>query len=654
MLESLQRVEALLADANLGVWQVHVPTGVMKANAVIGRLLGHDQHQLGQSPERTRWVRRIHRRDRRGAVAQLRRMAAGESTGYVADYRIRVAGGEWRTIRCHVQVAERDAAGLPLWLMGIVRDVSAEVELSRRMHAIFDRPFQFIGLLTREGVVIESSRNATLRTAQEADALVGKYLWETPLFAHSAALRAQVRQGIASAACGEVVRFELCHPNAAGVTVTQDFTLTPLRDEDGTVLNIIPEGRDISDVVRTREALRMSEERLNTATRTVNIGLWDWNARTEEMWCHDQWHRMLGIERPAGVSHGLGLVRELTHADDLRRLAAGMKELMAGRIPEVGIECRLRHADGNWRWMLLRARASVHDETGAVVRIAGVQVDITERRELEQHLASAQRLEAIGQLAAGVAHEINTPIQYVSDSVQFVRDGMRELRTEIEQLRAALPQSLESEDQRYLRENIPPALDRAVDGLNRLTEIVRSMKEFSHPGREHKEPADLNRAIAATLVVARNEYKYVADLETDFGDLPPVSCHVAQINQVVLNLVVNAAHAVADVVRDTAAKGRITVRTHQDGNQAVISVTDTGAGIPEEVRDRVFEPFFTTKEVGKGTGQGLAIAHNVVVTRHCGQLAFQTELGVGTTFRVRLPITAAEPVESFEATERVA
>ena len=181
------------------------------------------------------------------------------------------------------------------------------------------------------------------------------------------------------------------------------------------------------------------------------------------------------------------------------------------------------------------------------------------------------------------------------------------------------------------------------DGLSRIAEIVRSMKEFSHADQAEMSRVDLNRSIKSTLVIASTEYKYVADVVTDLApDLPLVTCHGGQINQAVLNLVVNAAHAIGDVVKGTPLKGKITVSTRVEGDYVVISVSDTGGGIPENIRPRIFDPFFTTKEVGKGTGQGLSIAHNAIKS-HGGQFDFDTEMGKGTTFRVRLPL---EPVES--------
>jgi signal transduction histidine kinase len=289
---------------------------------------------------------------------------------------------------------------------------------------------------------------------------------------------------------------------------------------------------------------------------------------------------------------------------------------------------------------------------------ASLQSEMTARLQMETDLRQAQKLESVGRLAAGVAHEINTPVQFVSDSVHFLRDATTDLMTTITHLREveasvlagtpsleaaeAAAYAAETADLPYLVEHMPKAIDRALDGLERVATIVRSMKEFAHPDAVEMAPVDLNRAIESTLVIARNEYKYVADVETAFGALPPVRCHAGDINQAVLNIVVNAAHAIGDVVAGTAARGRIRVTTALEGDDTVVvAIADTGGGIPEAIRDRVFDPFFTTKEVGRGTGQGLAIARAIVVDRHRGEITLESEVGRGTTCYIRLPLHGA-------------
>jgi two-component system NtrC family sensor kinase len=290
--------------------------------------------------------------------------------------------------------------------------------------------------------------------------------------------------------------------------------------------------------------------------------------------------------------------------------------------------------------VILTSKVPLHDADGHLTGVVGTGFDITDRKAAEERMASSDRLESIGRLAAGVAHEINTPIQYLSDSVSFIREGVKELLEYIDALHAAMPQPpVPDENVEDLRKEMPPALTLVADGLSRIAEIVRSMKDFAHADQNDMGPTDLNRAIASTLTIARSEYKPVAEVETDYGQLPPVTCHTSQINQVVLNLVVNAAHAIADKIQRSGAVGKITVSTRVEGERVVIAIGDTGGGIPQDIRARIFDPFFTTKEVGRGTGQGLSIARNVIVKGHGGELDFTTELGKGTTFYIRLPIS---------------
>jgi signal transduction histidine kinase len=303
------------------------------------------------------------------------------------------------------------------------------------------------------------------------------------------------------------------------------------------------------------------------------------------------------------------------------------------------------------------------DVADGVVRGFAVQVsDVTELKRTQAELLAAQRWAAVGTLAAGVAHEINTPLQFVSDNLHFLRNATRQLMAQLEPLRRLRDRVLEgaplaeladaashaNQAERasrwaFLEKELPNALGACVDGLESVAAIVDSLQEFAHSSPDEKEPADLNRAIEGTLALAVNEYKHVAELKTELGELPPLICHIGDLRQVVLNLVVNAAHAIADVVRGTEQKGELGVRTWLDGDEVRIAISDTGTGIPEEIRHRVFEPFFTTKEVGKGTGQGLAIAWSLVTQRHHGALSFETAPGRGTTFHVRLPLSGEPP-----------
>jgi signal transduction histidine kinase len=303
----------------------------------------------------------------------------------------------------------------------------------------------------------------------------------------------------------------------------------------------------------------------------------------------------------------------------------------------------------------------------AELRVANTRLDaeMNARLRVEAELRQGQKLEAVGRLASGVAHEINTPIQFVSDGVHFLRDANNDLVLVIEKLQtvqrsvldgtpsaaaaAEVTEAEEAVDLPYLMERVPLAINRCLDGLGRVATIVRSMKEFAHPDSAEMSTVDLNRAIESTLTIARNEYKYVAELETKLGPLPPVTCHIGNVNQVVLNIVVNAAQAIGERVERGGKKGLISVSTRHEDGQVFIAIADTGGGIPESIRERIFDPFFTTKEVGKGTGQGLAVARSIIVDKHGGDIRVESEVGRGTTFHIRLPVAGRKPERAIAA-----
>ena len=318
---------------------------------------------------------------------------------------------------------------------------------------------------------------------------------------------------------------------------------------------------------------------------------------------------------------------------------------------EAAITC----ADGVQRDFLL-SRSTFTDHNGVIDGIVSVMLDITDRIKFEAQLYQSQKMEAIGQLAAGIAHEINTPTQFVGDNTRFLQDAFSDLvaacKLYKETFHAAVAGTLNTErfqeveaqleelDIAYLEEEVPLAIEQTLKGVDRITHIVQAMKIFAHPGGDEKEPVDINKEIDKTITITRNEWKYVADLKTDFDTaLPTVPCHRAEFNQVILNLIVNAAHAIADAnAKNSFEKGIITISTRQSQNRAEIRISDTGAGIPEHIRHRIFDLFFTTKEPGRGTGQGLDIAHSVIVDKHDGSIDIETEENNGTTFVIRLPI----------------
>ncbi len=369
--------------------------------------------------------------------------------------------------------------------------------------------------------------------------------------------------------------------------------------------------------------------------------------------------RLVGFEASEWLREGF--LEERLHPDDTKRVKAKLLDLRDGAQTEV--EMRMVVSKSREVWLRAIVSASA-DASGELVR-RGVLIDVTARRELEAELHSAQKLESLGRLSAGIAHEINTPIQFVSDSVSFIRTSFVELAKVIvayrhafappsaasdAQCRAEQAREVDEEaDTDYVLENVPSALDAATDGLARIALIVRSLKDFSHPDRTDKSAVDLELSIRSTLTIAKNEYKDVADVDLQLSGaredederLPLVVCHAGEINQVLLNLIVNAAHAIGAARTSAGERGKILIRTWRDGAFACVAVADTGGGIPEAIRGKIFDPFFTTKDVGQGTGQGLALARKIVVDKHHGELSFETSPH-GTEFVMRLPISGSE------------
>ena len=449
--------------------------------------------------------------------------------------------------------------------------------------------------------------------------------------------------------------------NMADNTQWVSSTKVPIYGEDGKVAGLVGISHDVTARMRVAESLRESEEKFRQLAAKVTDVFWMTSPDLQQIhYVSPAYEQIWGRSTESLNTHPHDWTEAIL-PEEREHVFSVFAKLMDSE-PEVSVEFRIVRPDGSVRWVHDRGY-QVRDEAGKLVRLTGIATDITERKRLETQLFQSQKLETVGQLAAGIAHEINTPTQYVGDNTRFVKDSfgaiVKVLRSH-EKLLAAAKQNaitpellarneeiLAASDLEYLFVQIPAALEETLEGVERVSKIVRAMKEFSHPGGKNKTPADLNRAIESTVTVARNEWKYVADLKLELDPgLPLVPCFLGEFNQAILNLVVNAAQAIADVVKkNPGTKGLITVRTRRDGDHAEVRVSDTGTGIAESHHRRIFEPFFTTKDVGKGTGQGLSIVYGSMVKRHGGTVTFETEIGQGTTFIIRLPITASHPAE---------
>ncbi len=289
--------------------------------------------------------------------------------------------------------------------------------------------------------------------------------------------------------------------------------------------------------------------------------------------------------------------------------------------------------------------------------------DVTQSELQAAQSMLSSKMESIGQLAAGIAHEINTPIQYVGDNLEFIKRSFETMKF-IDQLQQDLIESSKHssrkatiiKEQRALKQveyflnEVPLAVEESLDGVERVRKIVQAIREFSHPSQKMNALADVNKGILTTITISKNEWKYCADLETQLDpNLPLIWCKIDELNQVLLNLIVNAAHAIQEKQKNgDAAKGKITIQTRQDKDSLLIEVSDSGCGIPESLINRIFDPFFTTKDVGKGTGQGLSLAHNIIVNHHQGSIRVKSTVNIGSTFTIQLPIDQQKLEESSE------
>lgn len=437
----------------------------------------------------------------------------------------------------------------------------------------------------------------------------------------------------------------------------------PLKDEEGNIIGILGISRDITERKLLEKTLWSEKEELKITLKSVGDAVITTDKDRRITLFNKKAEDITGFSQDESLNKPLFEVFVLIETKPDSTHINTFKLLSDQNL--LGKENQATLITKNKEQKIISYNASAiispdNEFSGYVI----VFRDITNLRKQEAQRALSQKMESIGQLAAGISHEINTPMQFIGDNIRFLQDAFNDLylllnlvdecqknytnNTNIDDFLDKIDELKQNIDYDFIKEEIPNAINQSLEGVEKVRKIVLAMKDFAHPGVKTKSFSNLNRGIEVTATISKNEWKYYADLELDLDpDLPFVYCSLDEINQVILNMIVNSAHAIKEKIdKGKQEKGKITIKTYKENNDAIIIISDTGSGIPDNIKDKIFDPFFTTKEVGKGTGQGLAIAHDIIVNKHKGKIEVESVVGKGTTFKIFLPISTENEINN--------
>lgn len=553
-----------------------------------------------------------------------------------------------------------DAAGNPVGAIESIRDITERKRMEMvlreneaRLREITDNMLDMITRTDTNGVILYASPSYKSVLRYEPEDIVGRSAFD---FIHPE----DVNNAIAAFCTGVNTvlpgKLEYRFRDADGNYRWMEAVGNPLQDDSGRVAGAVFASRDITERRQIRETLAAEKERLAVTLASIGDGVITTdtkgtivmlNRAGEEItgWTQEEARGRLLVEV-------IKIIDEKTQESERHPLQRLLKNGKNGKRQDT---VTLVARDGS-RKIITSSINPITDESGGNIGFVLVFTDVTERKKLEARSVLSQKLEAIGQLAAGIAHEINTPMQYIGDNVRFLQQAFEDIREYLNSCQKFLAkaeqgtisadlinqvtQTSDALEVDYLLDEIPEAIEQSLDGIERVNKLILAMKDFSHPRIKDRAWADINRGIEGTVTISRNEWKYVADLTTDLDpQLPLVYCVADEINQVILNMIINASHAIKEAIdRGLCARGKITISTRAEGRFIKIVISDTGIGIPRTIIHRIYDPFFTTKEVGKGTGQGLAIAHDIIVNKHNGSIEASSDGKRGTTFTIYLPV----------------
>ncbi|MHC1713516.1 MAG: PAS domain S-box protein [Solidesulfovibrio sp.] len=651
--ESDRRFRAVFEQAGVGVNRQTPDGRYLEVNERFTRMVGRTARELvGLS-----FTEITHPDDIGDDLASLTLLLSGEKDSVARDKRYLRPDGE--TVWCRVNITVvRDADDHAECLLVVAEDITAsrlaETQLKNQLsfqHSLMDAAVNPIYVQDPQGHYISINRAYEAFLGVSIQSALG--LTAREIFSDEVGeFLAEKDQELL--AQGDVQQFEVTLEDASGRERHLVLNRRRFDDAEGRPQGIVGVATDVTDSKRVEKDLRDEQEVLRRILTGIRAGIFILNPKEQVI---EDINRV--AEEMCGRTQEELIGKPCTAIDWRGTDGRAISTSILAERNLINEEMRLMRPDGR---TVPVTKTVVSAMRRGELRLFEIVFDISDRKALERQLAVAQKLESVGELAAGIAHEINTPTQYIGDNLHFLSTAFAGLGQALSRIEAVADRLAEQSgdaearqeldaarrevDVEFLMDEVPRALEQSVEGVARVTTIVSAMKKFSHPGGEEKTAVDINAAVENTITVAKNEWKYVADVTLDLDrSLPPVFCLPGDFNQVILNILINASHAIAEKVKGTSGKGVITIRTEADDDFCKLSVTDTGTGIPETNRRKIFDPFFTTKEVGKGTGQGLAITHNIVVAKHGGTIDFESEPGQGTTFIVRVPFGGREPAE---------